>query len=190
MSIPLHDPSHHKRLQTLGVRGRTAAGGVPEWEAGTRGAPLGSRTLRTSRGLVPPPPHLCPRFPADAPEPLVGLQGGRGRSRAASRNARRRRRRWPWRRLRELRSLRLRALGPLPPQQSAAQPRSHHCSLTSASGIRRFRGPPSRTPFPCCHCEGAGRQSLTESRGRVRHSATTEARPRARASGCLRPGDR
>lgn len=66
---------------------------------------------------------------------------------------------------RELRSLRLRALGPLPPQQSAAQLRSHHCSLTSASGIRRFRGPPSRTPFPCCHCAGAGRRSLTESRG-------------------------
>lgn len=67
---------------------------------------------------------------------------------------------------RELRPLSLRALGPLPPQQSAAQPRSHHCSRTSASRNQALPGSSEPDALPtACHCTGAGRQSLTGSRG-------------------------
>lgn len=41
---------------------------------------------------------------------------------------------------RELRPLRLRALGPLPPQQSATRPQSHHRCRTSASRNQAFPG--------------------------------------------------
>lgn len=141
MSIPLHAPSHHKRLQTLGVRGRTAAGGVPKWEAGSPGSALGS-------------PHPAEFFPSGAapasPVPAVPSS----RSGTPCRSSRRPRKIScsfskcseeaaevaMAQAARELRPLRLRALGPLPPQQSAAQPRSHRCSRTSASRNQALPG--------------------------------------------------
>lgn len=62
MSIPLH--AQAKWLQeTLGVGGKTAAGGVPEWEAGSRGFTSG-RTAPGGVLLVWPRPRLTgPRGP-------------------------------------------------------------------------------------------------------------------------------
>lgn len=148
MFIPLHAPSHHKRLQTSGVRGLTAAGGVPAGAARSPRCSFGSPRPVDFSPSGPAPAHLSPRFPAAAPALLVGLPGGRGRSRAASRNARRRRRRWPWRRLRV--SCGHRDSGRWAHSHLSNQLPSPE-AITAASGIRRFRGPPSRTPFPCCH---------------------------------------
>lgn len=163
---------------------------MPQREAGGQDPRLEARTLRGSPRLVPPPPHLSPRSPAAAPAPLVGLQGGRGRSRAASRNARRMRRKWPWRRLRV--SCGHRDSGrwahshlsnqlPSPEAITAAAPRS--------PGIRRFRGPPSRTPSPLLSLHGRRAPKPDRKPKQGRHSATTGARPRAETSSCLRPGD-
>ena len=89
---------------------------------------------RCSRWLIPPPPHLSLPSPGAAPAPLVGLHGGRGRSRAVSRNAPRRRRRWPWRR--PLSSSGRRDCGP----------RARSCSTVSRLAPQASRRPPPQSP--------------------------------------------
>lgn len=89
---------------------------------------------RCSRCLIPPLPHLSLPSPGAAPAPLVGLHGGRGRSRAVSRNAPRRRRRWPWRR----------------PLSSSGRrdsgPRARSYSAVSRPAPQASRRPPPQSP--------------------------------------------
>lgn len=164
MSIPLHAPSHHKRQHTLGVRGPTAAGGVPKGEAGSPGSVFGILHPAESSRPGPAPASPVPAVPSSrSGTPCKSSRRPRKISCSFSKCSEEAAEAAMAQVARELRPP---GAGPTPTSAiSCPAPKPSlqpHLGLpeSGASGVLGAGRPP-----PACHCTGAGRQSLTRSRG-------------------------